>query len=150
MAKTVLMYHQVASVPEIGAPFRGLNVAPENFKSQMQWLARLGHQGLSLRELAPYINGEKQGRVVGITFDDGFENVHKHAFPILSEFGFTVTCFFVSGEIGGITDGMKLSESRTLLACRRRRFSNGREQEMKLEHIPLTMFLSPTSNQQNL
>ncbi|MEN5249961.1 MULTISPECIES: polysaccharide deacetylase family protein [Brucella] len=101
MAKTVLMYHQIASVPEIGAPFRGLNVAPENFKSQMQWLARLGYQGLSLRELAPYINGEKQGRVVGITFDDGFENVHKHALPILSELGFTATCFFVSGEIGG-------------------------------------------------
>lgn len=99
--KTILMYHQIDTVPARNVPFRGLNVAPNNFRQQMHWLSRLGYKGLSLRELAPYIRGEKQGKVVGITFDDGFRNVYENALPVLNELGFTATCFFVSGQIAG-------------------------------------------------
>jgi peptidoglycan/xylan/chitin deacetylase (PgdA/CDA1 family) len=99
--KTILMYHQIDDVPPGGTPFRGLTVPPKNFKNQMYWLARLGYRGLSLRELAPYIKDKTRDKVVGITFDDGFQNVHRHALPVLQELGFTATCFFVSGQIGG-------------------------------------------------
>ena len=101
MQKTILMYHQIDQIRQRGTPFWGLNVAPEAFRSQMYWLSRFGYQGLSLRELAPYIDGRKRGKVVGLTFDDGLQGVHSHALPVLRELGFTATCFFVSSEIGG-------------------------------------------------
>ncbi len=44
---------------------------------------------------------QKQGKVAVITFDDGFENVFRNALPVLQEFGFTATNYFVANQIGG-------------------------------------------------
>jgi peptidoglycan/xylan/chitin deacetylase (PgdA/CDA1 family) len=38
---------------------------------------------------------------VGITFDDGFHSIYANALPVLEEFGFTATTYFVSRQIGG-------------------------------------------------
>jgi len=76
-------------------------VRPKSFARQMACLKMLGYQGLSLREAMPYIKGEKQGKVVVITFDDGFRNVFETAAPILRQYGFTATNFIVSNQIGG-------------------------------------------------
>ena len=54
-----------------------------------------------LEELLPYLEGKKSGKVVGITFDDGYQNNVSNALPILSKLGFSATCFIVSGNIGG-------------------------------------------------
>ncbi len=97
----ILMYHQIDAAPAKGTPFRQLTTTPNNFYRQMIWLARIGYRGVSVRELAPYVKGERQGRVFGITFDDGFQNVYRNALPILRQLGFTATCFFVSGQVGG-------------------------------------------------
>jgi len=53
-----------------------------------------------MTELMPYIRGEKIGKVIGITFDDGYLNNLIHAAPILNKFGFTSTCYIVSDLIG--------------------------------------------------
>ncbi|SDP13621.1 Polysaccharide deacetylase [Phyllobacterium sp. YR620] len=97
----ILMYHQIDQVPPRGTPFRELTVGPPNFRTQMHRLKRLGFIGLSMHDLKPYLSGQKSGRVVGITFDDGFQNVHTHALPVLSSLGFTATNYFVSRQIGG-------------------------------------------------
>lgn len=97
----ILMYHQIDAPPARGTPLRGLIVAPASFRWQMHMLKLMGYHGVSMRELEPYLNGEKQGKVVGITFDDGYQNNLHHALPILQEFGFTATCYGVSGMIGG-------------------------------------------------
>jgi peptidoglycan/xylan/chitin deacetylase (PgdA/CDA1 family) len=76
-------------------------VDPEAFYRQMEWLKRLGFQGLSLREALPYIEGAKRGKVAAITFDDSYENVYDNALPVLQEFGFTATNFVVVNQIGG-------------------------------------------------
>lgn len=67
----------------------------------MSWLRRLGYRGLSMRDLAPYLRGERSGKVFGITFDDGFRNVHHNAMPVLREAGFTATNYFVARQFGG-------------------------------------------------
>lgn len=54
-----------------------------------------------MRDLQPYLAGQKTGKVVGITFDDGFRNVMTHALPVLDALGFTATNYFVSRQIGG-------------------------------------------------
>ncbi|MFD1197850.1 polysaccharide deacetylase family protein [Brucella gallinifaecis] len=101
MAVPVLLYHQIAALPHKKIPFRGLWVHPDKFRSQMAWLKRLGYQGLSLRNALPYIKGEKMGKVVVITFDDGFLNNYENALPVLAEFGFTATNYFVANQLGG-------------------------------------------------
>jgi peptidoglycan/xylan/chitin deacetylase (PgdA/CDA1 family) len=66
----------------------------------MRWLSRLGYRGLAMSELMPYLRGEKKGKVVGITLDDGYQSNVSHALPILKQHGFSATCYVVSGRLG--------------------------------------------------
>lgn len=95
------MYHQIGQPNPKGTPYRGLTVHPDKFRRQMAWLRRLGYRGLSMRDLLPYVRGEKQGKVVGITFDDGYRNVLDNALPVLTDLGFTATNYFVVRQLGG-------------------------------------------------
>jgi peptidoglycan/xylan/chitin deacetylase (PgdA/CDA1 family) len=96
----ILTYHQVADAPPKGAPYRSLSVAPADFFRQMQWLSLLGYRGLSMTALLPYLRGERVGKVVGITFDDGYLNNLVHAAPVLQHHGFSATCYAVSQLLG--------------------------------------------------
>lgn len=92
----ILCYHDVD--PEWLSP---LAVSPDEFRRQCEWLAehrevvRLGDLVLQLddRKLPP------PGRVA-LTFDDGFEGVHRYALPILAEYGWPATVFVVSDTLG--------------------------------------------------
>lgn len=97
----ILMYHQIDIPPVRGTPLRGLVVHPKDFHNQMRWLKWSGYQGLSMRDLEPFLAGKKQGRVFGITLDDGYKNNFDNALPILVKHGFTATCYGVSSQIGG-------------------------------------------------
>ena len=97
----ILMYHQIDAPPKRGTSLRGLIVAPSSFSRQMALLKLLGFKGLSMRDLEPYLSGEEKGKVVGITFDDGFQNNLQYALPVLLKNGFTATCYGVSHAIGG-------------------------------------------------
>ncbi len=97
----ILTYHQIASAPPRGTPFRGLAVDPARFARHMTWLRRLGWRGLSMRDLDPYLSGERRGQVFGLTFDDGYRNVLDHALPVLLANGFTATNYFVADHAGG-------------------------------------------------
>lgn len=94
----ILSYHQV------DAPRDACNtlvLPPWKFDLQLSVLHALGWTGLSLRDLAPYLEGSKRGRVFGITLDDGYRNNLVHALPVLQRLGFTATVFMVSGQVGG-------------------------------------------------
>jgi len=97
----ILMYHQCATPPAKGTPFRSLTVDPAVFARHMRWLKAMGYRGLSMRDLQPYLRGEKQGKVFGLTFDDGFVNVAENAVPIMADLGFTATNYFVAAQVGG-------------------------------------------------
>jgi peptidoglycan/xylan/chitin deacetylase (PgdA/CDA1 family) len=96
----ILTYHQIAPAPPKGTPYRSLVVAPLDFARQMAWLKLLGYRGLSMPALMPYLRGERQGKVVGITFDDGYLNNLTHALPVLQRQGFSATCYVVSQRLG--------------------------------------------------
>lgn len=96
----ILTYHQIAEAPPKGAPYRSLYVAPQSFARQMALLALLGYRGLSMGDLQPYLRGEQRGKVVGITFDDGYVNNLTYALPVLQRHGFTSTCYAVSQLLG--------------------------------------------------
>lgn len=101
MAVPILIYHQIAPLPGMRIPFENMLVSPDAFRQQMHWLKKMGFQGMSVREALPFIRGEKSGRVAAITFDDGYRNVLRDAAPILAEYGFTATNYFVANQIGG-------------------------------------------------
>lgn len=100
MTVPILVYHHIAAVSS-NVPFRSLFVDPKRFANQMKWLNNVGYQGLSIRDAMPYLKGEKTGKIVVLTFDDGFLNVLENAAPTLAEFGFTATNYFVANQIGG-------------------------------------------------
>ena len=96
----ILVYHQIDEAPPKGSPFRSLYVTPDAFARQMSFLKLLGYRGLSMGDLLPYLIGEKEGKVVGITFDDGYQNNIANALPVLKKQGFSSTCYAVSGLLG--------------------------------------------------
>ncbi len=97
----ILTYHQVEAPPPRGTPYRSLVVHPGAFALQMGLLKLLGYRGLSMTALLPYLRGERQGKVVGITLDDGYVNNLHYALPVLQRHGFSATCYIVSGQLGG-------------------------------------------------
>src|SRR3954468_17188001 len=87
----ILSYHQTRRPPPRGVPVRTLVLPPWRFALQLRTLKALGWTGLSMRDLEPYLRGEKAGKVFGITLDDGYLNNFEHALPVLRDIGFTAT-----------------------------------------------------------
>ncbi|MFZ4481898.1 MAG: polysaccharide deacetylase family protein [Rhodoferax sp.] len=96
----ILTYHQIENSPPRGAGFRSLYVSPADFARQMALLGMLGYRGLSMSDLMPYLRGERHGKVVGISFDDGYLNNLRHALPVLARHRFSSTCYVVSQQLG--------------------------------------------------
>lgn len=95
----ILTYHHV-DVPRKGGRLRGLYVLPRRFRLQMRMLKWMGYRGLSMSGLLPHLRGEESGKVVGITFDDGYRNNLIQALPVLLDCGFQATCYIVGNRIG--------------------------------------------------
>jgi len=95
----ILMYHSIEAMHKTTV-MRSLHVPTKRFYFQMHLLNLMGYQGLSIRKLKPYLDGDKIGKVVGITFDDGYRNNLINAGPILKKFNFSATCYIVSNKIG--------------------------------------------------
>lgn len=90
------MYH---SISRQGA-HDALCTSPERFEAQMLHLKRLNLRGVSMRELyRAMANGDARG-LVGLTFDDGYEDFLGTALPTLEGLGFSATVFVVAGMLG--------------------------------------------------
>jgi peptidoglycan/xylan/chitin deacetylase (PgdA/CDA1 family) len=96
---TILTYHNIASAP-CGALLPKLYVDPSNFARQMWCLKRMGLRGVSMSEGLWHLDRDRAGRVIALTFDDGYVDNLQHAASTLREFGFGATCFIVSGCVG--------------------------------------------------
>ncbi|MFJ2744119.1 polysaccharide deacetylase family protein [Streptomyces sp. NPDC087440] len=101
----VLMYHAVGHRPAEAA--YGLSVSPESFAEQLGVLDANGFTPITTRELG---DSWRSGRValppkpVLITFDDGYEGVHRHALPSLVKHGFRSSLFVTTGWLKGRYD----------------------------------------------
>ncbi|WP_246267896.1 polysaccharide deacetylase family protein [Nonomuraea typhae] len=94
----VLMYHSIDHFEE--DPYL-ITVKPQRFAAQMRWLSRRGLRGVSMRDLLDAQRSGTAGRLVGLTFDDGYADFVTHALPVLLRHGFTGTVFAVTGRLGG-------------------------------------------------
>ncbi|WP_449350059.1 polysaccharide deacetylase family protein [Streptomyces shaanxiensis] len=100
----ILMYHAVSTDPNDAT--RVLSVSPEAFARQMELIGALGCTPLRTADLAARWRAGRPlpERPVLITFDDGYEGVHRHALPVLAKHGFTATVFVSTGWIRGAHD----------------------------------------------
>jgi peptidoglycan/xylan/chitin deacetylase (PgdA/CDA1 family) len=99
----ILMYHRISDDAETGVhPYYRTSTSPQQFASQMKYLHENGYRTASLPEIVSQLQGKAavvDNRVV-ITFDDGYRDFYQHAFPVLSQYGFSATVFLPTAYIG--------------------------------------------------
>jgi peptidoglycan/xylan/chitin deacetylase (PgdA/CDA1 family) len=66
----------------------------------MLYLKRHNLRGVSMRELYLALNAGETKGLVGVTFDDGYEDFLSAAVPTLEKLGFSATVYVVAGMLG--------------------------------------------------
>jgi peptidoglycan/xylan/chitin deacetylase (PgdA/CDA1 family) len=98
----ILYYHRVGDVDGdyIGMP--DLTVSIGNFRNQLKFIKE-EFDVVPLRQMIDGIENGKgfPNREIAITFDDGYYDNYRNAFPILKEFRIPATIFVTTGHIGG-------------------------------------------------
>src|ERR1700690_621385 len=98
----ILMYHSIADEDETGVqPYYRTTTTPSVFALHMKHLSDRGYSTVSMAEAVKLLqNGSLAKKCAVITFDDGYSNFHRHAFPILSRHHFSATVFLPTAYIG--------------------------------------------------
>lgn len=101
----VLAYHRVVErMPAVDPA--GNCITARRFQEQMAWLRRAGFHTVDLvRVEAAIAEGRTlPRRSVVITFDDGYEDTYRIAWPIMRRYGLKGAVFVVAGAVGGDND----------------------------------------------
>ena len=93
MSIPVLMYHHVNRLKD------SFTISPDDFQTQMEYLARKNYQTLFLDELISSLEEKKEERKVAITFDDGYLDNWVYAYPILKKYNLKATIFLITSRI---------------------------------------------------
>jgi peptidoglycan/xylan/chitin deacetylase (PgdA/CDA1 family) len=107
----ILCYHR------LGAGSNRMVVSAANFAQQMDWLAANGYRVLALRDLSRFMQGQHAlpAKSVVLTFDDGYESLYRHAFPVLKKHGFVATVFVYTDFVGA-GDGLSWGQMQEMNA----------------------------------
>lgn len=99
----ILMYHSITDQDEssVHAYYR-TTTSPSVFAAQLKYLQAEGYTSCSLAHAMNHLqNGSSLSeKLVVITFDDGYADFHRYAFPVLQQYGFTATVFLPTAYIG--------------------------------------------------
>lgn len=95
----ILMYHKIDKEESLK---NKLAVSPETFERQMNFLSRNKYNVISLRQFVDLVKAKKMipKNTVVVTFDDGYENNYREAFPILKKYNIPATIFIITDFIG--------------------------------------------------
>lgn len=97
----VLSYHRVCPEDRVLSYDGGFAVPPSRFSEQMGCL-RSSYTPVSLSELIRGLRGDDAlpPKAVHVTFDDGYADLHEHAFPVLRQYGIPSTVFLPVDYVG--------------------------------------------------
>jgi peptidoglycan/xylan/chitin deacetylase (PgdA/CDA1 family) len=106
------MYHGICRFADDP---NGTCTSLERFQGHMRYLKLRNLRGVCVGELRrAAARGNARG-LVGLTFDDGYENFLQAALPVLESLGFTATVFVVSGMLGEENDWQHYYEPKPRL-----------------------------------
>lgn len=95
----ILMYHHVV---EEGNETNKITLTNKRFEEDMNYLKKKGYTPISFKELIA--DSECRGRFpkkpIIITFDDGYEDNYKYAYPILKKNNMKATIFVLGSRMG--------------------------------------------------
>lgn len=99
------MYHSIADDQEAKVhPYYRTTTSPMMFKQQMNQLRNLGYRTIQISEAVKRLqNGESTEGCVVVTFDDGYSDFYRHAFPELDRNGFTATVFLPTAYVENVS-----------------------------------------------
>jgi peptidoglycan/xylan/chitin deacetylase (PgdA/CDA1 family) len=96
----ILMYHRIADEGDKGThPYYETRTSVARFAEHLNWLQRHGYRTVGLDSFSTLDAAAAGEKSVVITFDDGFQDFHTHAAPLLAEKGFTATMFVPTGYV---------------------------------------------------
>ena len=98
----ILMYHHISDTPTTNILDRSLTVTPTLFSSQLAFLKQQGYHSITLNQLidALYYGGPLPQKPIILTFDDGYEDAYKFAYPLLKAHGFSGMFYIITGKVG--------------------------------------------------
>jgi peptidoglycan/xylan/chitin deacetylase (PgdA/CDA1 family) len=100
----ILVYHSVRPyTADMSRLVRKYTVPPESLDEQLRYLQQNGYTVISFESLVNAItsaNATLPAKPVVLTFDDGWEDLYRHAFPILRKYNDTATFFIFTNAIG--------------------------------------------------
>ncbi len=100
---TVLNYHRIvdSSVNDFHTFKPNVSASPETFALQMDYVKK-HYNAIPVKHLAAWLRGERPlpSRAAIITFDDGYFDNLKYAYPVLKERGLTAIIFLATNYMG--------------------------------------------------
>ena len=92
----VLMYHACEENESDFTRGLAINTSPSQFAAHLDYLVR-HYRVVSLSDL---LDSPAAGRLVAITFDDGFRSVYEHAWPLLRDRRLPAICYLTTDVVG--------------------------------------------------
>lgn len=98
----ILAYHKVDKKSELG----GTWATPKQFQKQMEYIKIKDITPVTFSRAVELMrSGESRNKkYVCLTFDDAYEGLYHHAWPILKKYGFPATIFVVTDYVGQDND----------------------------------------------
>lgn len=90
----ILIYHQVGA-----GHGREMDVAPETFRDHLDWIETRGRRVVSLTEALEARGRQNSQGLLALTFDDGYEDMYLHAYPLLRERSLPFTLYLTTHQI---------------------------------------------------
>ncbi|MFC4598674.1 polysaccharide deacetylase family protein [Cohnella hongkongensis] len=93
----VLMYHDVSPEPQDS---KSLSVA--NFEKQLQLMQANNFKWITMDEYRDFIlhSAPVPDNAVLLTFDDGYESLYSHAYPLMKQYEAPSAAFLIAGKVG--------------------------------------------------
>jgi peptidoglycan/xylan/chitin deacetylase (PgdA/CDA1 family)/glycosyltransferase involved in cell wall biosynthesis len=93
----VLLYHRIVDTPLPGR-LSGLAVSRERFEEQLRSLSRRGFSTITFSDYAAFTRGQRPlpQRPIILTFDDGYEDNYRLAFPLLQAYRMRAVIYLVA------------------------------------------------------
>src|SRR5207253_1955138 len=87
----IVSYHRVVSdfTGELQRSIPGLLISQETFRRHLREAAAAGYEFSSLGDAVDVMSGRRVARkdVCVVTFDDGYRDVYRYAYPLLKQLG---------------------------------------------------------------